>query len=94
MAEETLIGDIDIGSDIKIQISMRQFKGREYVDIRRFKQFGYEPDYTPTKKGITIPLSRLSEVICLLKDAEEHFEEDMDRAILIREELKRIEKEE
>lgn len=94
MIDELIIGDIDIGSDNKIQISLRQFKGREYVDIRKFRQFNYEPDYTPTRKGVTIPLARLLEIINLLEEAKDHFEEHNEKRVLIEEEALRIEREE
>lgn len=50
---DVVLGEIEKGHDTKIVIAVRQFKGREYVDLREWwKPQGQ--DYFATKKGFTL----------------------------------------
>ena len=63
------IGDISKGND-KIIVAVKEFKGKEYIDIR----IHFENDkgeWIPTKKGITIAPDNVDEMIRLLQEARE-----------------------
>ena len=51
---------------IKFQVS--EFKGKKYVDIRKF--FEKDGQTIPTKKGITIQLDQVPEMITELEKVE------------------------
>ncbi len=55
---------IDKNPNEKIIISLNEFRGRTYVDIRIYYNVSENeiPDYRPTRKGITIPLDLVSEL--------------------------------
>lgn len=62
------IGDIAKGKD-KIIVALKEFKGKEYIDIRTHFQ-NDDGDWIPTKKGITLSPDNLDEMIDLLKKAK------------------------
>jgi hypothetical protein len=62
------IGEIPKGKD-KIIIAVKEFKGKEYIDIRTHFE-NDEGDWIPTKKGITLTPDSLDEMIDLLKTAK------------------------
>jgi len=53
----------------KIRIEKREYKGREFVDIRTYYLDGNE--WKPTQKGVTFKPDRLKEVVRALKSLEE-----------------------
>ena len=64
-----MIGEILQGNDVKIIVQLKEFKGNNYVDVRKhFK--ASNGDMIPMKKGISIPVSQLSDAITLLEKAE------------------------
>jgi len=62
------IGEIAKGKD-KIIVSVKEFKGKEYIDIRTHFE-NDEGEWIPTKKGISLTLNNLDEMIDLLKEAK------------------------
>lgn len=62
------IGDIAKGKD-KIIVAFKEFKGKEYIDIRTHFQ-NDKGDWIPTKKGITLSPDNLDDMIDLLKKAK------------------------
>lgn len=63
------VGEIAKGKD-KIIIAVKEFKGKEYIDIRTHFE-NDEGDWIPTKKGITLTPDSLDEMIDLLKAAKQ-----------------------
>ncbi len=63
------IGEIPKGKD-KIIVALKEFKGKEYIDIRTHFQ-NDDGDWIPTKKGITLSPDNLDEMIDLLKKAKQ-----------------------
>ena len=63
------IGEITKGKD-KIIIAMKEFKGKEYIDIRTHFQ-NDEGGWVPTKKGITLTYDNLDEMIDILNKAKD-----------------------
>ena len=62
------IGEIEKGKD-KIIITVKEFKGKQYVDIRTY----FENDageWIPTKKGISLTPENLNEIMPLLETAQ------------------------
>lgn len=62
------IGEIEKGKD-KIIITVKEFKGKQYIDIRTY----FENDageWIPTKKGISLTPENLNEIMPLLETAQ------------------------
>lgn len=59
-AVDVAIGEFGNGT----KVTLREYKGKKYVDIRKFA------GTIPTKKGITIHVDCLNDVISLLEKAE------------------------
>lgn len=53
-----------------IKVRKITFKGKEYIDVRKFYQLKDKPDPVPTKKGIAIPTDQLGQVITELEQFE------------------------
>jgi hypothetical protein len=51
-----------------IHVRLNDFKGKTYVDIRHF--FKGTTDYIPSKKGISIEIGQISELISILEGVE------------------------
>jgi len=66
-----VVGTIDIRPDEHIKVSLKEFKGNEYVDMRIY--FESDEDYIelPSKKGLTIKREFLPELITLLQKAND-----------------------
>jgi len=63
------IGDMAKGKD-KIIVALREFKGKEYIDVRTHFE-NDDGEWIPTKKGITLTPDSLDEMIGLLQKAKE-----------------------
>ncbi|HBA54646.1 transcriptional coactivator p15/PC4 family protein [Syntrophorhabdus aromaticivorans] len=59
------VGMIERGKD-RIIVSQKEFKGKEYVDIRVYFE-NAEGEWIPTKKGISISYDNVDEIITLLQ---------------------------
>jgi hypothetical protein len=62
------VGEIPKGND-KIIVALKEFKGKEYIDIRTHFE-NNDGDWIPTKKGITLTPDSLDEMIDILKTAK------------------------
>lgn len=59
-------------SDISaIQVSVQSFRGKEYVDIRRMYSSSEDPEWKPTKKGVSIPIQDFKKVYKFLRKIKE-----------------------
>lgn len=63
-----IVGTIQNSTKL-IHIRLNDFKGKTYLDIRHF--FKGTDDYIPSKKGISIEICHLSELITILEGVEE-----------------------
>jgi len=63
------IGELEKGKD-KIIISLKEFKGKHYIDIRTYFE-NQEGEWIPTKKGISLTPENLDDVIKFLKEAKQ-----------------------
>jgi hypothetical protein len=67
---EKLIGEVNKTNSVKTIVRLTEFKGHSLLDIRdHFKPKGSQT-YTPTRKGICLDISKLSDIITLLEKAE------------------------
>ncbi|MCX5808253.1 MAG: transcriptional coactivator p15/PC4 family protein [Proteobacteria bacterium] len=64
------IGEIDKGKD-KIIVTVKEFKGKQYIDIRTFFE-NDDGEWIPTKKGISFTPENLDEAIKLLQKAKKN----------------------
>jgi len=62
------IGEIEKGKD-KIIVTVKEFKGKQYIDARTYFE-NDEGEWIPTKKGISLTLDNLDEMIRLLQAAK------------------------
>ena len=67
------VGEIPKGND-KIIVALKEFKGKEYIDIRTHFE-NDDGDWIPTKKGITLAPDSLDEMIDILKTAKKKVSE-------------------
>lgn len=66
---QKIIKDIEKNATNKIRVSITEFKGNNYIDLRVY----YEDEggeYKPTKKGITFRPDQISQVMDGLLQAE------------------------
>ncbi|OLA94959.1 MAG: hypothetical protein BHW64_01240 [Candidatus Melainabacteria bacterium LEY3_CP_29_8] len=67
MSDNKLISTIERSSTEQLQISINEYKGKKYLDLRIFYTTDNGASWLPTKKGVTISPSDLS----ILKEAVE-----------------------
>lgn len=69
--QDTLIGTIRKNSAEEVRVAVTEFKGGHYVDVRVFAAYGDDADEErrATKKGVTLNLTKLPELIDALEMA-------------------------
>ncbi len=67
MSENKLISTIERSSTEQLQIAVKEFKGKKYLDLRIFYTTDDGASWLPTKKGVTVSPNHLS----ILKEAIE-----------------------
>lgn len=67
MSDNKLISTIERSSTEQLQIAVKEFKGKKYLDLRIFYTTDEGASWLPTKKGVTISPNHLS----VLKEAIE-----------------------
>lgn len=63
--EKNIIASIPKGQTERIEISVNEFKGKKYLDIRTFYTTDDGESWLPTKKGVSVSPDNLE----ILKDA-------------------------
>lgn len=65
---------IQIGKDIRIEVS--EYKGKEYINFRRW----YEADgeWKPSNKGITLKIEEWSEFVSKFEDVQRDIDEALE----------------
>ena len=67
------IATIPKNSREEIRVQLSEFKGTRFADVRIFAEFAAAMGKrSPTAKGVTIPLDRLSAFVRAVTDAEAH----------------------
>ncbi len=67
MSDNKLISTIERSSTEQLQIAVKEFKGKKYLDLRIFYTTDDGASWLPTKKGVTVSPNHLS----VLKEAIE-----------------------
>jgi hypothetical protein len=63
------IGRIQKNKTTSTLVQLTEFKGQKYMDIREFFTTG-TGEFIPTKKGVSIPVSKLSDIVTLVEKCE------------------------
>lgn len=69
MADPILIVSIPRG-DGEVRVTLDEYKGARTIDVRLFEPFTAAKVPMPTKKGLTLSVTRLPELARALADAE------------------------
>ncbi len=66
----SIIGEIQRNSMERIKVSVETYKDHTFIDLRTYFEDD-QGEWRPTKKGITIQLDKIGDVIDLIKKADE-----------------------
>ncbi len=69
--KDIVLGEIVKNETDKIVISMKEYKGRKYIDMRTYFR-GDDGNYLPTKKGVTIAPKFIDAFVKILLKAKQH----------------------
>ena len=64
-----IIGEIQKTGTDKIIVTVKEFKGKTYIDVRTFFE-NDEGEMIPTKKGVSLTPENLDELIQILNEAK------------------------
>ncbi|OPY02227.1 MAG: Transcriptional Coactivator p15 (PC4) [Syntrophorhabdus sp. PtaB.Bin047] len=64
-----IIGEIQKTGTDRIIVTVKEFKGKTYIDVRNFFE-NDEGEMVPTKKGVSLTPENLDELIRLLGEAK------------------------
>ena len=78
MAEKTLLGVIERNPTEELHISINEYKGKKYVDLRIYYTNDEGDSWNPTKKGVTVPPEKIEEVKEALTKAQEELSEEIE----------------
>lgn len=67
MSDNKLISTLERSSTEQLQIAVKEYKGKKYLDLRIFYTTDDGASWLPTKKGVTVSPNHLS----VLKEAIE-----------------------
>lgn len=67
---EKTIGEVTKTNSVKTMVRLTEFKGHNLLDIRDYFKPRNSQSFTPTRKGIAIDVSKVSDIITLLEKAE------------------------
>ena len=68
---EKTIGEIKKTNTVVTKVRLTEFKGKQLIDIRDWFKPKNNNDYAPTKKGITLNISKAGEIVTLLEQTED-----------------------
>lgn len=75
--EIMLIGEIPKNTTEKLKVTISEYKGYTFLDIRVYYEDG-QGEYKPTKKGITLKKGDIEPIIRLLKEGEKKLKVNME----------------
>lgn len=70
-----IIGEIQKTGTDKIIVTVKEFKGKTYIDVRNFFE-NDEGEMVPTKKGVSLTPENLDELIRLLGEAKKQLPQE------------------
>jgi len=65
-----ILGEIERNPTEVLRVSLENFKGRDYIDLRIYYQDD-NGEWKPTKKGVTVAPDKLDDVIGFFNKAKE-----------------------
>lgn len=66
----TPIAAIGKNTGSEVRVSLSTFRGQHLIDVRTYLAFTADKELQATKKGVSLPVGRLSELRAALADAE------------------------
>ena len=69
-ADDLIIGEISKNENDVLRISVRDWKGRKYIDIRKYFRNG-KGHMIPTQSGITVGKKSIDDLIIYLRGARQ-----------------------
>ena len=63
------------GLDVQTRVSLEEFRGQLFADFRTWWRPAGEEGFKPTKKGVSIPVESLDELIAVLQGIRRHLED-------------------
>lgn len=66
---------VELSDTSAVGISLTTFKGKTYVDIRKFYSTSEDPNWKPTPKGVSVPLSHFNKVYQKLRRLKLYLQE-------------------
>lgn len=73
------IAIIEKARTVDVRVSLSEYNGRTYLDVRQFVVVDATGDRVPTRKGVTLPVGKISELRAALEATEA---EARDRGLL------------
>lgn len=70
-----IIGEIQKTGTDRIIVTVKEFKGKTYVDVRNFFE-NDEGEMVPTKKGVSLTPENLDELIRILGEARKRLPQE------------------
>jgi hypothetical protein len=70
-----IIGEIQKTGTDRIIVTVKEFKGKTYVDVRNFFE-NDEGEMVPTKKGVSLTPENLDELIRILGEAKKQLPQE------------------
>jgi hypothetical protein len=65
-----LVGTVTIREDFsELRVTLHDFNGKRYLDIRRWERYAKTGEFGPTKAGIRFDSNRLEELLPVLENA-------------------------
>lgn len=74
MSEPKLLSTIPRSSTEQIQISINEYKGKQYLDLRIYYTTDNGANWLPTKKGITVSPENLESFKDAIEEAIKEFD--------------------
>lgn len=70
-----IIGEIQKTGTDRIIVTVKEFKGKTYIDVRNFFE-NDEGEMVPTKKGVSLTPENLDELIRILGEAKKQLPQE------------------
>ncbi len=80
MEKQKLIGQVQKNTSELIKISIEEYNGHEFIDLRVYFDSG-SGEYLPTKKGITLNCETISSAIDFLKQGQKLLKSENSKSV-------------
>lgn len=67
---EKLIATLPKGAQEEVRVSLSEFKGKQYIDLRIYYE-NEDGEWKPTKKGVALNVEHFHKLMEALKEAEQ-----------------------